>query len=151
MHVSSVKNHNDVYSCHLVRKQSSYGCKWTWNYPTLHMVRQRFVHLSNSALCEPLALFFNCIVSLYEEIKNLNLSVWFTASNYPIVEFCCGNFYLFQFDLQLPMHSVPIITNVVSSNPAQARCTWYNIMWKSLSVTCDRSVVFSGYSCFLHQ
>ena len=23
----------------------------------------------------------------------------------------------------------------------RARCTWYNIMWKSLSVTCDRSVV----------
>ena len=31
------------------------------------------------------------------------------------------------------------------------RCTWYNILWASLSVTCDRSVVFSGYSCFLHQ
>ena len=25
-----------------------------------------------------------------------------------------------------------------------ARCTWYNIMWSSLSVTCDRMVVFSG-------
>jgi hypothetical protein len=28
---------------------------------------------------------------------------------------------------------------------------WYNIMWQSLSVTWDRSVVFSGYSGFLHQ
>jgi len=27
-----------------------------------------------------------------------------------------------------------ITTNVVSSNPAQARCTRYNIMWYSLSV-----------------
>ena len=27
----------------------------------------------------------------------------------------------------------------------------YNIMWSSLSVTCDRSMVFSGYSSFLHQ
>jgi len=27
------------------------------------------------------------------------------------------------------MQSVPITTNVVSSNPAQARCTRYNIMW----------------------
>jgi hypothetical protein len=43
--------------------------------------------------------------------------------------------------------SVSITTNVVSSNPAQAR---YNIMWYSLSVTCDRSMVFSGYSGFLH-
>ena len=31
------------------------------------------------------------------------------------------------------------------------RCTWYNIMWSSLSVTCGRSVVFFGYSDFLHQ
>jgi len=31
---------------------------------------------------------------------------------------------------------------VVGSNTAQAKCTRYNIMWYSLSVTCDRSVVF---------
>ena len=31
-------------------------------------------------------------------------------------------------DLYLPMQSVPITTNVLSSNPAQARCTRYNIM-----------------------
>jgi hypothetical protein len=31
-------------------------------------------------------------------------------------------------DLQLPMQSVPITTEVVSSNPAQMRCTQYNIM-----------------------
>ena len=30
--------------------------------------------------------------------------------------------------------------------PFIARCTWYNIMWWSLSVTCDRSVVFYWYS-----
>jgi hypothetical protein len=35
--------------------------------------------------------------------------------------------------------------------PLMARCTRYNIMWSSLSVTCDRSVFFSGYSGFLHQ
>jgi len=32
-----------------------------------------------------------------------------------------------------------------------ARCTRYNIMWSSLSVTCSSLVVFSGYSGFLHQ
>ena len=32
-------------------------------------------------------------------------------------------------NLQLPMQSVPINTKVVSSNPIQARCTRYNIMW----------------------
>jgi hypothetical protein len=31
-------------------------------------------------------------------------------------------------DFQLHMQSVPITTNVASSNPAQARCTLYNIM-----------------------
>jgi uncharacterized protein YdhG (YjbR/CyaY superfamily) len=35
---------------------------------------------------------------------------------------------------------VHITTEVVRSNPAQARCTQYNIMWWSLSVTCNRSV-----------
>jgi len=54
-------------------------------------------------------------------------------------------------DLQLPVLSVPITTNVVSSNTAQTRCTPYNIMWLSLSLTCDRSVVFSWYSGFLLQ
>jgi hypothetical protein len=34
--------------------------------------------------------------------------------------------------------------------PLMARCTPY-IMWKSLSVTCKRSVVFSWYSGSLHQ
>jgi hypothetical protein len=29
-------------------------------------------------------------------------------------------------------------------------CTRYNIMWSSLSVTCDRWMVFSGYSGFRH-
>ena len=44
------------------------------------------------------------------------------------------------------MQSVPITTDVVSSTPAQGEV--YNIMWLSLSVTCDRLVIFSG---FLHQ
>ena len=33
-----------------------------------------------------------------------------------------------QLDLQLPMQSVSITTNVVNSDPALARCTRYNIM-----------------------
>jgi hypothetical protein len=35
--------------------------------------------------------------------------------------------------------------------PPMARCTRYNIMWYSLLGTCCRSMVFSGYSGFLHQ
>ena len=46
------------------------------------------------------------------------------------------------------MQSVPIITEVVNSNPAQARRTRYNIMWKS---PCDMYVGFSGHSGFLQK
>jgi len=49
-------------------------------------------------------------------------------------------------DLQLSMQSVLWVWI-----PLMARCTRYNIMWSSLSVTCGRSVVFFGYSGFLHQ
>ena len=31
-------------------------------------------------------------------------------------------------DLQLPIQSMPITTNIVSLNPVQARCTRHNIM-----------------------
>jgi len=37
-------------------------------------------------------------------------------------------------DIQLLMQSVPITTNVVSSNSSQPRCTRYKIMWWRLSV-----------------
>jgi hypothetical protein len=36
-------------------------------------------------------------------------------------------------DLQLTMKSVPITTNVVSSNPAQARCTTFNFFWFNIA------------------
>ena len=34
------------------------------------------------------------------------------------------------------------LLNVVSRIPFMARCTWGNIMWWRLSVTCDRSLLF---------
>ena len=52
--------------------------------------------------------------------------------------FCRNLFLVFQgtvvdvvvcyLDLQLALQSVPSTTNIVSSNPTQARCTRYNIM-----------------------
>ena len=52
-------------------------------------------------------------------------------------------------DLQLPVQSVPITTKVVSVQiPLMARCTWYNIMWWSLSVTFGWSVIFYIYTPF---
>ena len=52
-------------------------------------------------------------------------------------------------DLQLPMQSVTITTDAVSSNLDQAEV--YNIMCESLSATCDKSIVFSGSSGFFYQ
>jgi len=35
--------------------------------------------------------------------------------------------------------------------PLMSRCTRCSIMWSSLTITCDRSVVLSGYSGLFHQ
>ena len=43
--------------------------------------------------------------------------------------------------------TMPITTTVVRSSPAHGKL-WFG---KKFDVTCDRSVVFSGYSGFLHQ
>ena len=51
-------------------------------------------------------------------------------------------------DLQLPGKSVPITTKVVSSNSAHGEVYSIQHYLIKLSVTCGRSVVFTG---FLHQ
>ena len=49
--------------------------------------------------------------------------------------------------IQLPVQSVPITTNVVNSNPVHGEV--YSIQhYVILSMTCGRSIVFSGYSGF---
>ena len=58
---------------------------------------------------------------------------------------------LWLLDLQQHVQSVPITTKLWVRIPLMARHTWYSIMWWSFSVTCDRSVVFSGDSDFLHH
>ena len=53
--------------------------------------------------------------------------------------------------LSLLTQSVHITTNVVSEFPPRRGVLDITLCDKSLSVTCDRSVVFSGSSAFLHQ
>jgi hypothetical protein len=53
-----------------------------------------------------------------------------------------------EFDLQLPVQSVPITTKVASSNPTHGELYSIQRYVIKFSATCDRSVVFSG---FLHQ
>ena len=54
-------------------------------------------------------------------------------------------------DLMVVEFTVHITTYLWVRIPLFVKCTRYNIMWYSLSATCDRSVVFCGYSGFLYQ
>ena len=54
-------------------------------------------------------------------------------------------------DLQLHAQTVPIATKVVSSNPIHGKMYSIKHYVINLSVTCGRSVVFSGYSGIFHQ
>ena len=56
-----------------------------------------------------------------------------------------------RFTTMKSIQSLPITTDVVNSNPAQASFIRYNVMRSSLLVTCGRWVVFSSYSGVLHQ
>jgi len=58
---------------------------------------------------------------------------------------------IWELDIQQPMQSVPITTKVVSSNPVHGEVYSIQHYVICLSVTCNRSMVFSGYSCVLHQ
>jgi hypothetical protein len=61
----------------------------------------------------------------------------------------CLKRLLWSLDLQLPVQSVPITTEVVSSNPAHGEV--YSIQHYVIKFVCDLSVVFSRYSGFLQQ
>jgi hypothetical protein len=55
-------------------------------------------------------IFYTCIMlGLLHEVVVVVVIVWLLG-------------------LQLPMHSVPITTDVVSSNPTEVGCTQYNVM-----------------------
>ena len=92
-------------------------------------------------------IFYTFIVDGFQAAHNFNIK-WRTGWNtYFIGAFV--DVIVWQLDLQLSMQLVPIITDVASSNLDQGEV--YSIMWSSLSVTCGKSVVFSGYFGFLHQ
>jgi len=53
--------------------------------------------------------------------------------------------------MYLYVQTVPITTKVVSLSPVHGDVYLIQHYVISLSVTCDRSVVFSGHSGFVHQ
>ena len=86
---------------------------------------------------------YTCIIHLFYHIKTL-------TSNWLYFFFFCFSLFIEFFLLVSCIHKAPpITTDVVSSNLDQGEV--YNIMWWSFSVTCDRSVIFSGSSAFLYQ
>ena len=58
---------------------------------------------------------------------------------------------VWQLDLPLPIHSVPITTTVVSSNPDHGEVYSIQLHVIKFSVACNRVMVFSGWFDFLHQ
>ena len=81
-----------------------------------------------------------CSYYLYISISDLHksssskfiimLDLYFTISNTTVVSSRVVMVVIVLYmDLQLPVQSVPNTTQVVSSNPFQARCTRHNIMW----------------------
>jgi hypothetical protein len=88
--------------------------------------------------------FQQYLSSCFYCVVGCQLLLFLTFSYYSLI--------IFHSDLGAIVQSVPTTTKVVSVQiPLMARCTWYNIMWWSLSVTCGRSVIFYMYSVFLHQ
>ena len=58
---------------------------------------------------------------------------------------------LLEMDLALKYRTIPFFVWFILIFVLKISRGCYNIMWSSLSVTCGRSVVFSGYSGLLHQ
>jgi hypothetical protein len=83
----------------------------------------------------------------------LALTIWGGVVLYNLWGSRCGRDRMV-VGFKLSMQLVSIITNIVSSNPAHDEVYSMQpnyIMWKTLLVTGDRSLIFSGYSGFLHQ
>ena len=57
---------------------------------------------------------------------------------------------ILKLDLKLSKQSATITAIFFNSIIFMARCTWYNIIWKTLSVTCDMSVIYFWILGFLH-
>jgi hypothetical protein len=77
------------------------------------------------------ATFVRAIYPFYASSQHRrNISTLATLHRILKGDYCIRELDIVTFCLYgLPMQSVPITTKVVSSNPAQARCTQYNIMW----------------------
>jgi hypothetical protein len=105
------------------------------NYPFITSYQGIYIiHLDT---CTNIWLWFGEVVVVIVWYTCTNIWLRFGEVVVVIVWYTCNNIWLWFGEvvvvivwyLDLPMPSVPITTNVVSSNPTQARCTWYNIMW----------------------
>ena len=103
----------------------------------------------------------NCEIASSNTVRITLLCCMYTGFNSDYMHYCEYTYWLnllFISNLMYFKYILMCLCNQCLSPlklwvqiPLMARCTRYNIMWSSLSVTCGRSVVFSGYSGLLHQ
>ena len=88
---------------------------------------KRGKRLSQASLFPPFLSLIHILPICFDsaQVLYIYISVYIILFQLPRLEGCNGRERMV---VGLPMQSVPIITNVLSSNPAQARCTQYNIM-----------------------
>ena len=85
-----------------------------------------------------ISLCFSCILTCKIILNtNMHRRYLYIYTNCTFV-----NIYIFPETFVWVVVVVPIATDVVSLNSIQAKCTRYNAMWLSLSVTWSRSVGF---------
>ena len=102
---------------------------------------------------------FSCVY-LYLKAKNMHRLYWFDFFIYKWY-WWLQNYYMYYGPLWSCDRMIVWFTTICNQclsplklwvrSPFMSRCTRYTIMWYSLSVTCYRSVIFSGYPGFLHQ
>jgi hypothetical protein len=123
---------------------------WRTDYlhVTFYMTRKLFlIHIYTSTHVQYLLPYFNWLQC--EEWGNASTCI--DLHKYlPVCELKCLLIPPFQF-LCHYISAGHFLHNMQKTNMRNKFSrTRYNIIWYSLSVTCDRSVVFSGYSGFLH-
>jgi hypothetical protein len=107
----------------------------SWYFNVSYMYNNCFYHW-----------FRHCLTLYLVTLSMFNEVWWEVIVRFDDIVGSIHNYCLnVKLQLQLMVKLVSINFNVVIS-----RCTRYNIMWYTVSVTCDRALVFSGYSGFLH-
>jgi hypothetical protein len=123
----------DVYNQHILQESL-----WRWSYRNCIHIDTRLCDKNMSLPRGHLGRIVIVFILIHVYVIKICQSLPRGHLGRMVVEFTTNYRYnqcLLQIKLSVRIRSI-------------ARCTRYNFMWYSLSVTCDRSMIFSG---FLHQ